>query len=291
MVVHVGTILSLSKSVEAVQGNLGLVKFLFIALAGSGIVTFAVIILYYFLVVMVFSSTASGNQAGDVLYSPVYGFHGGLAALLVGIKQAMPESEITLLRVIHFKAKDLPMAYICVIIVWALFKGTEWFIRTTPLVIAATFISWFYLRFFAYRSDSFLQGDQSDDFRFASFFPSRFLQQNADLIAKAFGNFFSSRLGIHLPPQNSGDRKSEVVSFGRGADLQDVNDFEAVRRREKGMRAMEERFQGGVKPPAKITNANSSTKESLATMEDAGDRAETGQVVIQGGEEEEGNGT
>lgn len=218
-------LLFLSRTVEAVQGQQEFLKFLLISLAGSGALTFILITMLYFFMVVPISimGYGAGDRAGDMLYEPICGFQGGIAALLVGIKQAIPDNEVTLFSTLRFRAKDFPWIYVAIAAVGSLLTGTA--LQILPFVLFATYTSWFYLRFFACRSDSFLRGDPSEDFRFASLFPA-VVQPAADVIARTCGAV--TRFGIANTREAQSDRNSALLL---GGGLPSRGDIEAARRR------------------------------------------------------------
>ncbi len=102
----VGT-LALLRIVEPHYGAAETVRFLLASLAGSGVLTALVVALAYYVTIVSEREKPQDrvSYAGSLLYAPICGFQGGLAALLVAVKQLVPDAEITLLRVLHFRAK------------------------------------------------------------------------------------------------------------------------------------------------------------------------------------------
>lgn len=222
--VFVAAVLFLSRPVEAVQGQAGLLKFLLITQAGAGSLTFFLITTLYYILAVTMAGTAAGDRAGDVLYDPICGFQACLAALLVGIKQALPDNEITVFSSIQFKANYLPSLYILAAIVLGILTSTT--LKLVPFALFGTYVAWFYLRFFAYRADSFLRGDPSQDFRFASFFPM-VIQPAADEVARVCSTVTRINQWVEAEAQQA--QQNSAALLGRASPSKDT--FEATRRR------------------------------------------------------------
>lgn len=247
--------LLLSPSVEAVLGHPGYAKFLVISLGGAGTLTFFLVTFVYYVMAVGLAGTAAGDRAGDVLYAPICGFQGGLAALLVAIKQAVPDSEVTLASAVRFKARDAAALYLAVVLIFGALFGS--FLALVPFAWGAAYVGWLYLRFFAYRADSFLRGDASPEFRFASFFPAA-AQPVVDRAAAACARV--TRIAELTGTDAAAAAQSSAILLGRGAPSQDAS--EASRRRERGARALEERLgangSGGVGVKRAVERASSS---------------------------------
>jgi len=170
------------------------------------------------------AGTAAGDSAGDILYDPICGFHGGLGALLVGVKQSIPDKDITMLSFFHFKTKDLPGMYLLLILILGIVTGST--IKLLPFALFGTYTAWFYLRFFAYRADSFLRGDPSAEFSFASFFPTA-AQPVAHQIAKICLKI--TRIDAMMEADAQNVKQSNALLLSRAAPSKDT--FEANRRR------------------------------------------------------------
>ena len=170
------------------------------------------------------AGTAAGDSAGDILYDPICGFQGGLGALLVGIKQAIPDKDITMLSFFQFKTKDLPGIYLIVILILGIITSST--LKLLPFALFGSYTAWFYLRFFAYRSDSFLRGDPSPDFSFASFFPAA-AQPIADRVAGVFSNL--TKIDAMMAADAHNVKQSSALLLGRASPSKD--NFEANRRR------------------------------------------------------------
>ena len=88
-----------------------------------------------------------------------------------------------------------------------------------PFVLYGTYTSWFYLRFLQYNTETKLRGDPSQDFNFASFFPSP-LQPFVD---RAVGVLWSPKFGV-------AQAQPKGHTLG-GSSLMGSDDHDAARRR------------------------------------------------------------
>lgn len=216
-------VLVLAKVVEPVWGSKGFLLFVGIVNFWTGFCTFVLLYLLY-----------TVDRAGDLLYTEICGFQGVFAGLLVGLKQIMPENDVTLVGYVKFRAKHLPAIFILLTVTGALVLGTV--LNTVPFVLFGTYVSWFYLRFFQSKSETSLQGDPSDEFRFATFFPAA-VHPVIDKVAGLCSLVF--RVGLKQTPARSESGNSFALS---NAPLPGSDNAEAARRRERGARALEERL-------------------------------------------------
>lgn len=206
------------------QGQPGFLKSILLSIAASGGLTFFLVTFIYYVQAVTMAGTAAGDSAGDILYDPICGFQGGLGALLVGIKQSIPDKDITMLSFFQFKAKDLPSLYLVVILILGIVTGST--IKLFPLALFGSYAAWFYLRYFAYRSDSFLRGDPSAEFSFASFFPAA-AQPFSNQIAKACLKI--TKIDAMMEADAQSVKQSNALLLGRASPSKDT--FEANRRR------------------------------------------------------------
>jgi len=170
------------------------------------------------------AGAALGDKAGDILYTPICGYQGGIAALLVAIKHAIPDNEVTLFSSIQLRARDLAGLYVLAVTILGALTGTM--LKLVPFVLFGTYVSWFHLRFFHWRHDSFLRGDPSEDFRLATFFPAR-AQPFVDAVAHTC-TAFTKIGGVHAEQETS-SQHSNTILLGRGSP--DRDSIEAARRR------------------------------------------------------------
>ncbi|KAL3138155.1 hypothetical protein ABBQ38_005383 [Trebouxia sp. C0009 RCD-2024] len=216
-------VLMLAKIVEPVWGSKGFLLFTAVVNFWTGFSTFVLVYLLFTI-----------DRKGDLLYTEICGFQGVFAGLLVGLKQTMPENDVTVMAYVKFRAKHLPAIFNLLTLTGALLLGS--FIKTVPFVVFGTYISWFYLRFFQSKPETSLQGDPSDEFRFATFFPVA-LHPVIDRIAGLCSQIF--RVGLQQGPARADSGTSLPLN---GAPLPGSDAAEAARRRERGARALEERL-------------------------------------------------
>ncbi|KAK9865483.1 hypothetical protein WJX84_008068 [Apatococcus fuscideae] len=160
----IASLLWVAKLIEPPLGSLELLRFLCAVNVLTGAATLAAIYLIY-------AVDHYSDKAGDILYTEVCGFHGMLAGCLVALKQIQPDSGVTLFVYIKFRAKHLPLLFCCVATLASLILGGA--LSTIPFVLFGTYFGWFYLRFLQIKPELGLQGDPSDEFRFATLFPER----------------------------------------------------------------------------------------------------------------------
>lgn len=213
----------LSRTLEPVQGHAEFLRFMLVSLAGSGVLTFFLITFLYYVMVVAGAGGPVADHAADILYTPICGFQGGVAALLVAVKQAIPDNQITLFSSFQLRAGDVAGIYLIAVTLLGLVTGTA--LQLVPFSLFGAYSAWFYLRFFHYKQDSFLRGDPADHFRFASFFPGK-AQLYADKVAAACSNVTKLRADSS---QEAPSQHSSTVLLGRGSPDKDT--AEAARRR------------------------------------------------------------
>lgn len=190
------------------------------------------------------SSSSLADTAADILYVPICGFQGCLAALLVGLKHAQPDSEFILFSSFTARTKDFPSIYILAATIIASITGSV--IKIVPFVLFGTYFAWIYLRFLHVSPQGGFQGDTSLEFRFASFFPAPLhpvMDAFATACSKATG-LLAEKVGSSGGFLHNGDRHSNGDSNGTLPNSSSSNVVEAARRRERGARALEERLGG-----------------------------------------------
>ncbi|KAJ0100921.1 hypothetical protein Patl1_06134 [Pistacia atlantica] len=209
-------LLFMGKLLEPVWGSKEFLKFIFIVNFLTSVCVFITAIALYYI-----------TREESYLYMPVSGFHGILAGFLVGIKQIIPDQELSLLKI---KAKWLPSLMLLLSIVISFLTAES--AAYLPTLIFGTYIGWIYLRYMQGKPETKLRGDPSDDFAFSSFFPE-FLRPVIDPIASIFHRMLCGR------SENSSDGHGHTLG---GAPLPGSDPIEASRRRERGARALEERL-------------------------------------------------
>ncbi|KAH9288500.1 hypothetical protein KI387_032617 [Taxus chinensis] len=178
-------------------------------------------------------------------YTPLYGFHGVLSGFLVGVKQIMPDQEMTVLLVIKLRAQWLPSLLVLVSIIVSILT-TE---STTylPFILFGTYGSWLYLRYIQRNPETNLKGDPSDEFAFSTFFPE-IMRPVVDAIALIFDKILCGG------SQSSSEGDGQVAG---GVPLPGSDPIEASRRRERGARALEERLAAAKAGEAAMVDENS----------------------------------
>lgn len=221
----------LAHVLEPIQGQKALAKIVLVTVCSSGILTFLAIWLCY-VVGSIASRESADVMASTVLYAPVCGFQGAIAGLLVALKQAVPESEVRITHAIKLKTTFVPVIYVVCVCALGLLGGQG--LKYVPLTVFGWYASWIYLRYFHPMPDSGLRGDPSDQFSVLSFFPE-VIQKNPTL------NAICSKLHTSLGPlQGYGQRQQDQSTVD--LDLEINRDGNATRRRERGMKALEERI-------------------------------------------------
>lgn len=210
-------LLFIGKLLEPIWGSREFLKFIFVVNFLTSVFVFITAISLYYV-------TTQENY----LYMPISGFQGVLSGFLVGIKQIIPDQELSLLKI---KAKWLPSLALLVSVVVSFFTTDS--ATYLPTVIFGTYIGWIYLRYWQKKSETKLKGDPSDEFAFSTFFPDP-LRPVIDPIATIFERLFCGR-------RSESSDESSGYTLG-GLSLPSSDPIEASRRRERGARALEERL-------------------------------------------------
>lgn len=216
VVVSTLCLLVMGKLLEPVWGSKEFLKFIFIVNFLTSVCVFITTIALYYIM-----------RQENYLYLPISGFQGVLSGFLVGMKQIIPDQELSLLRI---KAKWLPS--IAVLLATAVSLFTPDSTAYLPTIIFGTYMSWIYLRYLQRKPEAKLRGDPNDDFAFSTFFPE-FLRPVIDPIASIFHRMLC---GI-----SETSTEAHGYTLG-GAPLPGSDPIEASRRRERGARALEERL-------------------------------------------------
>eukprot|EP01018_Ginkgo_biloba_P020436 Gb_15798 [translate_table: standard] len=220
LILSVAGLLFSGKLLEPIWASKEFVKFIAVVNLFTSISTFVTTILLFYI---------TGRES--FLYTPLSGFHGVLSGFLVGVKQIMPDQEITALGVFKMQAKWLPSLLVLVSVTVSFFTTES--MLYLPFVIYGTYGSWLYLRYLQRSPDANLKGDPSDDFAFSTFFPA-FMRPIVDAFALICQKIFC---GTTQTSSGGGDG----YDFG-GMSLPGSDPAEASRRRERGARALEERL-------------------------------------------------
>ncbi|EEF29134.1 rhomboid-like protein 19 [Ricinus communis] len=216
VVVSTLCLLIMGKLLEPVWGSKEFLKFIFIVNFLTSVCVFITAIALYYI-------TTQENY----LYMPISGFQGVLSGFLVGMKQIIPDQELSVLRI---KAKWLPSLALLLSIAVSFFTPES--VTYLPTIIFGTYLSWIYLRYLQRKPETKLRGDPNDDFAFSTFFPE-FLRPVIDPIASIFHRMLCGR--------SETSTEAQGYTLG-GAPLPGSDPIEASRRRERGARALEERL-------------------------------------------------
>ncbi|KAF5733757.1 hypothetical protein HS088_TW16G00197 [Tripterygium wilfordii] len=216
VVVSLIGLLVMGKLLEPVWGSKEFLKFIFVVNLLTSLCVFVTAIALYYI-----------TRQENYLYMPLLGFHGVLSGFLVGIKQIVPDQELSILRI---KAKWLPSIMLLISIAISFFTAES--ATYLPTLVFGTYMGWIYLRYLQSKPETKLRGDPSDDFSFSSFFPE-FLRPVIDPIASIFHRLLCRR------SETSTDAHGYTLG---GAALPGSDPIEASRRRERGARALEERL-------------------------------------------------
>ncbi|XP_077252930.1 rhomboid protein-like protein [Tasmannia lanceolata] len=211
-------LLVIGKLLEPIWGSREFLKFIFLVNLLTSLCIFVTAIVLYYI-----------TRQESFLYTPLSGFYGVLSGFLVGIKQIIPDQELSVFFVFKIKAKWMPSLVVLVSIAISFFTAES--ASYLPTLIFGTYMSWIYLRYLQRNPETNLKGDPSDEFAFSSFFPE-FCRPVLDPIASLFDRMFCGR------PEISDEDEGTLG----GAPLPGSDPIEASRRRERGARALEERL-------------------------------------------------
>ncbi|KAK6791660.1 hypothetical protein RDI58_010741 [Solanum bulbocastanum] len=210
-------LLFLGKLLEPIWGSREFLKFIFIINFLTSVFVFITAISLYYV-----------TRLEIYLYMPISGFQGVLSGFLVGVKQIMPDQELSILKL---KAKWLPSLALLFSIAISFFTADS--VSYLPTILFGTYLGWIYLRYWQKKPETKLKGDPSDEFSFSSFFPE-FLRPVIDPIATIFERMLCGR-------RSETSKEERGYTLG-GSTLPGSDPIEASRRRERGARALEERL-------------------------------------------------
>ncbi|XVE99337.1 hypothetical protein REPUB_Repub03eG0189600 [Reevesia pubescens] len=206
----------MGKLLEPIWGSKEFLKFIFVINFLNSLCVFITAIALYYI-----------TRQENYLYMPLSGFHGVLAGFLVGIKQIVPDQELSPLKI---KAKWLPSLMLLLSIAISFFTPDS--ATYLPTLIFGTYMSWIYLRYLQRKPEAKHRGDPSEDFAFSTFFPE-FLRPIIEPLASIFHRMLCGKFEASTDAQG--------YTLG-GAPLPGSDPIEASRRRERGARALEERL-------------------------------------------------
>lgn len=210
-------LLFVGKLLEPIWGSREFLKFIFVVnFLTSACVFITAISLYYI------------TTEETYLYLPISGFQGVLSGLLVGVKQIIPDQELSFVKI---KSKWLPSIGLLVSIALSFFTTDP--SSHLPTIFFGTYIGWLYLRYWQKKAETKMRGDPSDEFAFSTFFPD-ILRPVIDPVATIFDRMLCGKRSA------ASDEDTDYSSGG--GTLLGSDPIEASRRRERGARALEERL-------------------------------------------------
>ncbi|KAL7109450.1 hypothetical protein ACP275_06G175700 [Erythranthe tilingii] len=210
-------LLFIGKLLEPIWGSREFLKFIFVVNFLTSVCVFVTAISLYYI-----------TTKETYLYLPISGFQGVLSGFLVGIKQIIPDQELSFLKI---KAKWLPSLAVLVSVFVSFFTSDS--ASYLPTILFGTYIGWIYLRYWQSKPETRLRGDPSDEFSFSTFFPE-FLRPVIDPVATIIERMICGKRSESLD-------ESRDYNLG-GTSLSGTDSIEASRRRERGARALEERL-------------------------------------------------
>lgn len=178
--------------------------------------------LLFMIMRMSFSTTQS--------FSPVATTNGMCTALLVAVKQLIPEHEIGA-SAVKLSANYLPILYITLVTTLTVIGLTS--LGDLFFTLAAFQFSWLYLRYFQRRNGE--RGDLSDSFSYASMFPEPLRTVVAIFANVGFVLFKPILMAGHVT-----QTESELIQ--QQAPVSKVASIDAERRRQRALKALDERM-------------------------------------------------
>ncbi|XWS75133.1 hypothetical protein CRYUN_Cryun01aG0059200 [Craigia yunnanensis] len=209
-------LLFMGKLLEPIWGSKEFLKFIFVINFLTSVCVFITAIALYYI-----------TRQENYLYIPLSGFHGVLAGFLVGIKQIVPDQELSLLKI---KAKWMPSLMLLLSLAISFFTTDS--VTYLPTLIFGTYMGWIYLRYLQRKPEAKRRGDPSEDFAVSTFFPE-FLRPIIDPIASIVHRMLCGK--------SEASTDAQGYTLG-GAPLPGSDPIESSRRRERGARALEERL-------------------------------------------------
>ncbi|KAJ0777161.1 putative Rhomboid-like superfamily protein [Helianthus annuus] len=170
-------LLFIGRLLEPIWGSREFLKFIFVVNFFTNVCVFITVIFVYYI-----------TMEEIYIYMPLSGFCGALLGLLVGVKEIIPDQELSLLQIkvkvsnIHDDDDDheeivviyLSFLWVPYIVIF-LSIGLSLFMvepaTCLPILIFSTYIGWIYLRYFQRKQETKITGDTSDQFSFSTFFP------------------------------------------------------------------------------------------------------------------------
>ena len=270
LLVNVCLTLALTRVLEQVWGAMETMKYLAIVIATSGCATFVTLFFMYIL-----------TREIGYIYSPVSGFGGAVAGMLVGIKHAMPDAMVvpggllpSLKHMEVFKARWSASVFVAAALVACLVSGR---MLQFPLVLYGAYAGWTYIRYFKMMPMELGggKGDDSEEFGLETFVPDVGpLRKIVVGISLPFERAFCGGRGFKSG-RNSGHAMHAAMhdrTAPTGKPLPGSTDVEAARRRERGAKALQDRLNASANPSAR---AKAESQENEPDTDQINDLAES----------------
>lgn len=167
-------------------------------------------------------------------FSPIGTTNGLCAALLVAVKQLIPEHEIGF-NGMNITANYLPLVYITVVTILTLAGLAP--VGELVFTLSAFHFSWLYLRFYQRKNGA--RGDQSETFGFATMFPEPLRTIVAIFAGFGFVMFrplLTLGQGVQVEPEPVQEAPTSKASS-----------IDAERRRQRALKALDERMNSTAK--------------------------------------------
>ncbi|TMS38555.1 hypothetical protein L596_005252 [Steinernema carpocapsae] len=236
--------------IEPISGHLELLKIAGIAQVLSPLIISCFAIICY----------ATSSSVDIYYYTYINGFAATNGAILVAIKQFLPDTIVLTTPFGRLKNTNLPLCSLLACTVLSICRITR---AVLPLQIAiGVQAAWVYLRFYQYHADENLHGDSSEHFAWHTLFPRRL-----QLGAKITGNlFYRVCVAVRLcTPVRHIDLNQmqavNVVLTGTGFETTETT-RDAERRRQKALRDLNERLS-----KMRSTSSAKSREDDMPFME------------------------
>uniref|UniRef100_A0A1I8AAU2 Transmembrane protein n=1 Tax=Steinernema glaseri TaxID=37863 RepID=A0A1I8AAU2_9BILA len=181
-------------------------------------------------------------------YTYIDGFSAANAAVLVAMKQFLPDTIVLTTPMGRLKNTNLPLCALFACLVLSLFHVTR---RVLPLqILIGLQVAWTYLRFYQFHPDENIHGDSSEHFAWHTLFPRR-LQPAAKAVGKVTHRACIT-LRLCTPVRHIDLNQMQAVNVVlTGLETRDVE-----RRRQKALRDLNERLSRMRTSPTKTEAEN-----------------------------------
>ncbi|KAK0400000.1 hypothetical protein QR680_003308 [Steinernema hermaphroditum] len=185
----------------------------------------------------------------------VDGFAAANTAVLVAIKQFLPDTIVLTTPIGRLKNTNLPLCALFACLVLSVFRITR---AVLPLqIVVGLEASWIYLRFYQFHPDENVHGDSSEHFAWHTLFPRR-LQPAAKVTGKTLHRVCIA-LRLCAPVRHVDLNQMHAVNVVlTGLETRDVE-----RRRQKALRDLNERLNRMRSSPTKAESENIPLMEEI----------------------------